>query len=145
MTEEALILFHSEGIEFQLNNDKKIREWLEKITRLESATLGPINYVFMSDESLLEKNIEFLKHDYYTDILSFQMNSDPLEGDIFISVDRVKENAESFGIAFELELRRVIVHGLLHFVGYKDKSDEELAEMREKEDHYLTLFTKEFL
>lgn len=143
MTEEATILFYSEKLDFQLDAENAIRQWLKNVISQESATLGNINYIFMSDEQLLEKNIKFLKHDYYTDILSFQMNTDPLEGDIFISVDRVKENAQSYNSTFQSELLRVIVHGLLHFIGYKDKSKEEIAEMRKKEDHYLSVYTAE--
>ncbi len=144
MAEEAFILFHAEGIEFQLDTEDTIRRWLQRITQLEGVKHGDINFVFMSDDDLLAKNIEFLNHDYYTDIISFQMNDDPIEGDIFISIDRVKENALNFSSSFDTELRRVLAHGVLHFIGYGDKTADEAKQMRAKEDAYLALFVEQF-
>lgn len=144
MAQEAFILFHAEGIEFQLDTEDTIRRWLQHIIQLEGVEHGDINYIFMSDDDLLAKNIEFLNHDYYTDIISFQLNDDPIEGDIFISIDRVKDNAIHFSTSFEVELRRVLAHGVLHFIGYGDKTVEEAKEMRAKEDAYLALFGEQF-
>jgi len=140
LAKEAFILFHSEGIEFQLASEDAIRKWLQNIIQLEGVEYGDINYIFMSDEDLLAKNVKFLNHDYYTDIISFQMNDDPIEGDIFISIDRVKDNAVKFSSTFDAELRRVLAHGVLHFIGYGDKTAKEATQMRAKEDAYLALF-----
>jgi len=104
---------------------------------MEGSQVGNVNYIFVSDDTLLELNKTHLNHDYLTDILSFQLEDDPAEGDIFISIDRVKENAESYTVTFDNELCRVIAHGMLHFLGYKDKTEEEQKVMRKKEDLYL--------
>lgn len=135
------ILFYSEGIDFTIHAEDNIRQWLLTIAKTEQKELDYINYVFLSDEGLLLKNKEFLNHDYYTDIISFQMEQDPIAGDIFISIDRVKENAETYGVDFMSELLRVISHGLLHFIGYGDKSEEDIKVMRSKEDFYLQQYT----
>lgn len=99
-----------------------------------------VNYIFCSDDYLREINIQYLKHKTYTDIVTFNYGTtDQIEGDIFISVDRVKENAQKFNTELETELHRVIIHGVLHLIGYSDKSKTEKALMREKEDTYLSL------
>jgi len=138
------ILFYSEGIDFTIQAENKVRQWLLSIAQTEQKELDYINYVFLSDEGLLIKNKEFLNHDYYTDIISFQMEQNPIAGDIFISIDRVKENADTFGVDFLSELLRVISHGLLHFIGYGDKSAEEVKVMRSKEDFYMRSYNAEF-
>ena len=102
--------------------------------------VGEISYIFCSDEQLLEINKEFLNHDYYTDIITFDYcEGDRLSGDLFISVDSVRENSIEYGTEFSEELNRVIVHGLLHLIGYDDHSDEDIAVMRSKENYYLSL------
>jgi len=106
----------------------------------ESKSIEAVNYVFMSDEELLLVNREYLNHDYYTDVISFPLSSDPIEGDIFISIDRVRDNATSLHISFLQELRRIIVHGLLHFLGYQDNTPEDRLSMTQKEDEYLTKY-----
>ena len=133
------ILFHSE-YNFTLSKQEVRSKWINNSIINESKRLGQLSFIFCTDEYLLEKNIKFLKHDTYTDIITFDYcELDIISGDIFISVDRVTENANKFGVNFENELDRVIIHGVLHLVGYKDKSKEEASIMREKEDFYLSL------
>lgn len=135
-----MIAFNNE-IAFELNNQDKIINWIEQTTDNEGFKLGEINYIFCSDDYLLEKNIEFLNHDTLTDIISFDYTMGKLvSGDIFISIDRVKENATLFNTTFENELHRVMIHGILHFCKYKDKSAEEKKIMRTKEEFYLSKF-----
>lgn len=115
--------------------------WLNKVIVCEGKESGEISVVFCSDEYLLKINQDYLKHDYYTDIISFDYSEENfVSGDLFISVDRVEENAVEFGVSFSEELKRVCVHGVLHLCGYKDKSDEEVNQMREKENQYLKIF-----
>jgi rRNA maturation RNase YbeY len=119
-------------------NADKISKWLSSVISSEEYREGDINYIFCDDEYLLKLNMEFLKHETLTDIISFDYKvGKELHGDVFISIERVKENAEKFEVSFEEELNRVLVHGLLHYCGYKDKVDEDTRVMREREDHYL--------
>jgi probable rRNA maturation factor len=135
-----MISFNYE-VDFQLHSEVQVNKWLSEVIKSESFKEGEINYVFCDDEYLLKLNVEFLKHDTLTDILSFDYSfGKELHGDIFISIERVKENAEDFNVGFETELKRVMVHGVLHYCGYKDKSEEEERVMREKENHYINLF-----
>jgi rRNA maturation RNase YbeY len=136
-----MISFNYE-VEFQLHSEEKTSEWLSRAIQLENCKEGDINYIFCDDDYLHHLNVEFLNHDTYTDIISFDYTvGKELHGDVFISIDRVKENAENFNQTFEDELRRVMVHGILHYCGYKDKSEEEAKIMRDKENHYLSLYT----
>ena len=133
------ILFFSEEINFNLKNKIKIRDWLRNITLKHGAKIKVINYIFCSDEYLKEVNKEYLGHDYFTDIVTFD-NSDKedfLEGDIFISIDRVKENSSDFSKSFEDELHRVMIHGILHLLGFSDKEDDDVKEMRNQENQSL--------
>jgi len=117
-----------------------LESWLKEVVLEEKKSLGILTLVFGSDDWLLEKNIEFLNHDYYTDIITFDYTEDDvISGDLLISVDRVFDNADSNNVSRETELNRVIVHGVLHLLGYKDKSPEESELMRKKEDYYLSL------
>lgn len=135
-----MISFNYE-VDFQLHSEVQVNKWLSEVIKSERFKEGEINYVFCDDEYLLKLNVEFLKHDTLTDILSFDYSfGKELHGDIFISIERVKENAEDFNVGFETELKRVMVHGMLHYCGYKDKSEEEERVMREKENHYINLF-----
>jgi len=134
-----MIAFNNE-IEFTLDNQENLQEWITQSIEKERFKIGEVNYIFCSDEQLLEKNIEFLNHDTYTDIISFDYTMGKLiSGDIFISIDRVTENSEAFNTSFIDELNRVMIHGILHYCGYKDKSEEDKKLMRSKEDYYLSL------
>lgn len=137
------ILFHSENIEYLLRDKLKIRNWIHEAILSERKELGQINYIFCDDSYLHEMNIQYLNHDTLTDIITFD-NTDTtsiVSGDIFISIDRVKENASIYEVAFLNELHRVLIHGVLHLIGYKDKTSDDAKIMREKEDYYLSLAT----
>lgn len=132
------ISFHSLVPSFSLKQKNKLREWLWTIAYLEKRGIGSINYIFCDDDYLLNINKEFLKHKTLTDIITFD-NSEGinLSGEIYISIDRVKENAANYAPSFNDELRRVMVHGVLHLCGYKDKSKIESSLMRKKENQAL--------
>lgn len=134
------IFYFSEDITFELDNNKAVSKWLETVCTQENKELVSLNYIFCSDGYLLKINQEHLNHDYYTDVISFPLSTDVVEGDIFISIDRVKENAAALKVSFDKELHRVMVHGLLHFLGYRDKTEEEQTKMTLKEDSYLDQF-----
>ena len=136
---DANILFHSE-CDFTLSKQDARSRWIINSVVNESKRVGKLSFIFCTDEYLLEKNIQFLDHDTYTDIITFDYcKGDFISGDIFVSVERVTENANAFGVDFEDELDRVLIHGVLHLAGYQDKRKEELNTMREKEDFYLSL------
>ena len=129
--------------DFQLPNEEKLATWISKTILLESCTEDEINYIFCDDSYLHKLNVEFLKHDTFTDVISFDYSvGKTLQGDVFISIDRVSENANTFKTSFEEELQRVMIHGVLHFCGYKDKTEKEASIMRGKENTYLNLFNK---
>ena len=135
---ESNIYYHSE-CDFQLKDDESITKWLKDAISTEDKELGEINYIFCDDQYLLKKNQEYLQHDTFTDIIAFDYTEENrLSADIFISIERVKENAINFAVPFETELRRVIIHGVLHLMGYKDKSEEDAETMRSKENFYLS-------
>ncbi|MCT4636100.1 MAG: rRNA maturation RNase YbeY [Bacteroidales bacterium] len=130
-----------EDTDFVLQDGERIGNWIEETILNESMKLGDVSFIFCSDEYLLQMNKEYLDHDYYTDVITFDYcEGDIVSGDIFISVDTVKSNSEKFITNFASEIKRVIIHGVLHLIGYKDKSDEESKEMRAKEDYYLSLY-----
>ena len=136
---DANILFHSE-CDFTLSKQDARSRWIINSVVNESKRVGKLSFIFCTDEYLLEKNIQFLDHDTYTDIITFDYcELDIISGDIFVSVERVTENANAFGVDFEDELDRVLIHGVLHLAGYQDKRKEEVNTMREKEDFYLSL------
>ena len=127
--------------DFNLENEEAIYSWLSKVIASENKKEGEINYVFCDDEYLHKINMEYLNHDTLTDIISFDYSmGNELNGDIFVSVERVKENAVDFNVPFETELLRVMAHGILHYCGYKDKSEEDELLMRSKEDEKISLF-----
>lgn len=135
-----MIEFHYET-DFTLSNTGSFEAWLMKVIESEEKTAGDINYIFCDDEYLLKVNLEYLNHDTYTDIITFDYcEGNFLHGDIFISVERVAENAITYGVDFSQELLRVMSHGLLHLCGYKDKSVEDEHLMRLKEDEKITMF-----
>jgi rRNA maturation RNase YbeY len=138
----AQIQFFCEQISFTVSNPRKTSSWIKNTIKKEKASLNGINYIFCSDEYLRELNVQYLNHNTYTDIITFNYgNSKTIEGDIYISIDRIKENAEKYGVDFNSELRRVIIHGVLHLIGYNDKSKADKALMRKKEDTYLSLWS----
>jgi rRNA maturation RNase YbeY len=127
---------------FTLKNRKAIKLWLDQVAKNEKKSIEGVNYIFCDDDYLLEKNIKYLKHNTLTDIISFDYSQgDALLGDVFISTERVSENAVTLGVEEIKELHRVMVHGLLHYCGYKDKTLKEKELMRMKEDYYLSLRT----
>ena len=134
-----MINFNFEN-DFRLENEEVISNWISKVIEQEKCNLGEINYIFCDDDYLHKLNVEFLNHDTLTDIISFDYAiGKTLHGDIFISTERVLDNASDFGVSFEDELNRVMIHGILHFCGYKDKSDSDSKLMRQKEDESLAL------
>jgi probable rRNA maturation factor len=138
---EETIFFFKEDTQYQLRQRAEIRTWLNTIAKKEKYSILELNYIFCSDEYLLQMNRDFLDHDYYTDIITFD-NSEvkgKIEGDIFISIDRVKDNAQLQHSTVKDELHRVLAHGLLHLTGYKDKTTKEKEMMRAKEDASLSL------
>ncbi|HMI79920.1 MAG TPA: rRNA maturation RNase YbeY [Ferruginibacter sp.] len=122
-----------------LRERRRLKRFIEQVFKKEKTELISLVYVFCSDEYLLKINREFLKHDFYTDIITFNLaqSADIIEGEIYISYDRVKENAKLEGVSFKEELHRVIFHGALHLCGYKDKNKREIKEMRNKEERYI--------
>lgn len=136
-----MITFNYETV-FNLKDESHLENWIEKVVSDKGFELGEINYIFCDDEYLLRLNIEFLQHDTLTDIISFDNSLGKLiNGDIFISVERVKENANDFKVSFEDELHRVMIHGVLHYMGLKDKSADEKQEMRNQENKALLVLT----
>ena len=127
--------------EFTLDNEQAFADWLSAVIESENKNEGEINYIFCDDEYLHKINVEYLNHDTLTDIISFDYTvGNELNGDIFVSVERVADNAKDFNVSFEEELKRVLAHGILHYCGYKDKSDADAELMRSKEDEKIAMF-----
>jgi len=127
--------------DFKLDNEDVIAGWLGNVITSENKKEGEINYIFCDDEYLHKINVEYLDHDTLTDIISFDYSmGNELHGDIFVSVERVKDNATDYNVSFEEELKRVLVHGVLHYCGYKDKGEVEELVMRSKEDEKIAMF-----
>ena len=135
------IHFFYEDVDFHFKTIRKTKTWLKEVVRVENKALGELNYIFCSDGFLANVNLQYLHHSTLTDIITFDTSEDIrcIEGEIFISIDRVKENALKFTASFEDELHRVMVHGVLHLVGYSDKTSQQKRIMRKKEDAYLSL------
>ncbi len=130
-----------EETDFVLQDGERIGNWIEETILNEGMKLGDVSFIFCSDEYILNVNKQYLNHDYYTDVITFDYCEGELViGDIFISVDTVTSNSEKYMTNFAAEIKRVIIHGVLHLLGYKDKSEEESKEMRAKEDYYLSLY-----
>jgi len=133
-----LVQFFFRNIFFSLKKKSGVKKLILSVIRKEKKKAGDINFIFCSDEFLLALNKKFLKHDAFTDIITFQYPpSDKLSAEIFISIPRVKENAKKFEVSFENELHRVMIHGMLHLCGYNDKSAKQKEEIRKKENYYL--------
>ena len=127
--------------DFELDNEAHYEDWISRIIESEGFDEGEINYIFCDDEYLHKINVEYLDHDTLTDIISFDYSvGNVLQGDIFVSVERVLDNANDFNVSFEEELKRVLSHGDLHYCGYKDKSPEDEALMRSKEEEKMQMF-----
>lgn len=137
----SMVAFYFEDTDFKLRHKTRIKEWLRLVAESEVFTLGNISVIFCSDNYILDINQKYLQHDYFTDIITFDYSEgDRISGDLFISVDSVRENSVEYGTEFEDELHRVIVHGILHLIGYDDHTEDEIKTMRSKEDYYLSLF-----
>lgn len=135
-----MISYFLEDTNFKFNTRRRTSRWLKSVAEIENRSIGEINIIFCSDPYILDLNIKSLDHHFFTDIITFDYcEGDILSGDLYISVDTVRANAEFYNTDFDNELYRVIVHGLLHLVGYDDHSDEEIAVMRSKEDFCLNL------
>lgn len=123
--------------------DQNYKIWLQEIIISEQKKIGEINYIFCDDEYILKVNQDYLQHDYYTDVITFDyVKGKTISGEIFVSLQRISDNASTLLKNYEDELRRVLAHGILHLCGYKDKSEEEEKEMRNKEDFYLNKYSK---
>ncbi|MFD0766452.1 rRNA maturation RNase YbeY [Mucilaginibacter lutimaris] len=133
------ITFHEEDISYKLKNKTAVRKWITDTITAEGYKLSELTYIFCTDEYLLKINQEYLDHDTYTDIITFDNSEEEgvIAGDIFISIERIRENAAKFGVTTEHELHRVIIHGTLHLLGYLDKSATDKKKMTQKEDLYL--------
>lgn len=135
-----MISYFNQDIEFKLKGKLINNQWLKLVAESEIRRIGDINIIFCSDNYILDVNMKYLGHDYFTDIITFDYcEKDKLNGDLFISIDSVRENALHYGTEFETELNRVMVHGILHLIGYDDHSKKDIKIMREKEDYYLSL------
>jgi rRNA maturation RNase YbeY len=135
------IYFSTENIDFELENEPKVKKWILAVVGAQGKRVGNLNYLFCDDAYLINVNRTYLNHDTFTDIITFDyVEGNVVSGDILISVERVRENAVLFNSSFEQELSRVIIHGVLHLLGQADKSDEDAAEMRKKEESALALW-----
>jgi probable rRNA maturation factor len=137
-----MINFFNEDIDFKLKGKNNFKAWLKKVAEKEEFIINDLNYIFCSDKFLHKMNLEYLDHDTYTDIITFDNSEDDniIEGDIFISIERINDNSKTLNTQFEDETKRVIIHGLLHLCGYDDHSVENKAEMRRLESEYILIF-----
>ena len=136
----VMVSYYNEDTKFTFKEKRLTSRWLKLVAESEIRRLGDISIIFCSDNYILDVNMKYLQHDYFTDIITFDYcEGDRLNGDLFISVDSVRENAQFYGTEFENELNRVIVHGILHLIGYDDHTKEDIAVMRAKENYYLSL------
>ena len=135
-----MISFNYES-DFELENEAQYEDWISRIIESEGFDEGEINYIFCDDDYLHKINVEYLDHDTLTDIISFDYTvGNLIQGDIFVSIERVRDNANDFNVSFDEELKRVLSHGVLHYCGYKDKSPEDEAMMRSKEEEKMQMF-----
>lgn len=136
-----MINYREADIKCRVEGKRKVSAWVKSVVTNKGCELGEINIVSCSDKYLLETNVQFLNHDYYTDIITFDnTEGKTISGDLLISLDRVKDNAKKESVSFQEELRRVIIHGVLHLLGYGDKTDAEASEMRAQENKALKMF-----
>lgn len=135
-----MVSYFNEDIKFDFKEKRLTNRWLKLVAESEIRRLGDISIIFCSDNYILDVNMKYLQHDYFTDIITFDYcEGNTVSGDLFISIDSVRENAAFYGTEFKDELNRVIVHGVLHLIGYDDHSEEDIKEMRAKENYYLSL------
>jgi rRNA maturation RNase YbeY len=135
-----MVAYYTQDIDFTFKNKAANSQWLKVVAESEIRRLGQISIIFCSDNYILDINMKYLQHDYFTDIITFDYcKGDKLSGDLFISIDSVRENARTYGVDFQEELYRVMVHGLLHLIGYDDHTKAQKTQMRAKEDYYLSL------
>ncbi len=135
-----MVRYFFEDIKFEYKGRQFNNRWLKMVAESEICRLGDINIIFCSDPYILNINLQYLSHDYFTDIITFDYSQKPvISGDLFISVDSVRENAAFYGTEFQEELHRVIVHGILHLIGYDDHTEPDIAQMRSKENYYLQM------
>ncbi len=135
-----MVSYFTEDTKFAFKEKRLTNRWLKLVAESEIRRLGDISIIFCSDNYILDVNMKYLQHDYFTDIITFDYcEKDILSGDLFISIDSVRENALFYGTEFENELNRVMVHGLLHLIGYDDHTEEDIAVMRQKENYYLEM------
>ncbi len=140
---KSKVCFFFQGVKPGLTNRTELKRYIQSVFKKEGRELGFINYIFCTDRALLEINRQFLSHDFYTDIITFNLSeSKIIQAEIYISTDRVKENAFQLGVSFKSELHRVIFHGVLHLCGYKDKTKEQKEEMRGIEEFYIKHYLK---
>ncbi len=140
-TSKPKVCFFFQEVKVNLAQRTELKNYIQIIFKNEGKRLESINYIFSSDKALLDINRQFLSHDFYTDIITFDLSeSDAIRSEIYISVDRVKENASQLGVSIKSELHRVVFHGVLHLCGYKDKTKGEKEEMRGREEFYLTKY-----
>ena len=141
-TSQSKVCFFFQEVKISLVNRTQLKKYIQSIFKKEGKELESINYIFCTDKAVLEINRQFLTHDFYTDIITFGLSEKgaPIQAEIYISIDRVKDNARQLGVSFKSELHRVIFHGVLHLCGYKDKSKKETGEMRGKEEFYLAKY-----
>ena len=142
-----MINFFTEEVKFDLKGKVEFRKWLNFVIQSSGRNLGDINFIFTDDNNILEINKKYLNHIYFTDIITFNYNNGNLvSGDIFISIDTVRGNSELYNVSFEDEINRVMVHGVLHLIGFDDKDEPQQSEMRAEEDKWLAVYkTKSFL
>lgn len=135
------IHFFYEDVTFRLHGSRETKAWIKRVIEVEKKNLVELNFIFCSDSMLSQINLQYLQHNTLTDIITFSNGVDPslIEGDIYISVDRVKENALNYNASFDNELKRVMIHGVLHLIGYSDKTQQQKSIMRKKEDACLSL------
>ena len=135
-----MVRYYTEDIKFEYKNRLFNNRWLKMVAGSEMKSIGDVNVIFCSDNYILDINMRYLQHDYFTDIITFDYcEGNTLSGDLFISIDSVRENSSFYGSDFDEELHRVIVHGLLHLAGYDDHTDEDIKVMRSKENYYLNM------
>lgn len=135
-----MVSYFTQDIKFSFPEKRRTSRWLKLVAESEIRRLGDISVIFCSDNYILDVNMKYLQHDYFTDIITFDYcEKDILSGDLFISIDSVRENAQFYGTEFADELNRVMVHGLLHLIGYDDHTEADIAVMRQKENYYLQM------